>query len=308
MELAAHDSEWKWKQAKATLDDLRVKLESSKLDQRAQLADLEAQYNNAKLTADRDMELTRLNLKSELETKLSVGNADSLSKRLALQKQRLEITDDSIKAQIEEQQVAVDSARAEYDLKQKQVDQLAIRAGVDGVVQEVDVEVGQRVTAGTILAKVADPTKLKAELKIAETQIKDVLPNQPAEIDTRNGIVPGHVVRIDPAAQNGTVIVDVKLDGPLPPGSRPELSVDGTVEQERLSDVVYVGRPVFGQPNATVGLFKVDPDGKGATHTNVKLGRASVNTIEVVDGLKVGDQVILSDMSQWDSQPRIRLN
>ncbi len=308
MELAAHDAEWKWKQAQATLDDLRVKLESSKLDQRAQLADLEAQYNNAKLTADRDMELTRLNLKSELESKLSVGNADSLSKRLALQKQRLDITDESIKAQVEEQQVAVDSAHAEYDLKQKQVSQLAIRAGVDGVVQEVNVEVGQRVTAGTILAKVADPTKLKAELKIAETQIKDIIPNQPAEIDTRNGVVPGHVVRIDPAAQNGTVLVDVKLDGPLPPGSRPELSVDGTVELEKLKDVVYVGRPVFGQPNSTVGIFKVDPDGKGAAHVNVKLGRASVNSIEVVSGLNVGDQVILSDMSQWDSQPRIRLN
>jgi HlyD family secretion protein len=308
MELAAHDSEWKWKQAKATLDDLRVKLESSKLDQRAQLADLEAQYNNAKLTADRDMELTRLNLKSDLETKLSVGQADSLSKRLALQKQRLEITDASIKAQVEEQQVAVDSARAEYDLKEKQVEQLAIRAGVDGVVQEVDVEVGQRVAVGTILAKVADPTKLKAELKIPETQMKDIVPNQTAEIDTRNGIVPGHVVRIDPAAQNGTVTVDVKLDGPLPPGSRPELSVDGTIELERLADVLYVGRPVFGQPNSTVGLFKVDPDGKTATHINVKFGRASVNAIEVLSGLKVGDRVILSDMSQWDSQPRIRLN
>src|SRR6185437_490790 len=191
MELAAHDAEWKWKQAQATLEDLKVKLESGKLDQRAQLADLEAQYNNAKLTADRDMELTRLNLQSELTTKLSVGSADSLSKRLALQKQRLAINDESIKAQVDEQQVAVDSARAVYDLKQRQVDQLAIRAGIDGQVQEVDVEVGQRVAAGTILAKVADPTKLKAELKIAETQIKDIAVNQPAEIDTRNGIVPG---------------------------------------------------------------------------------------------------------------------
>jgi HlyD family secretion protein len=308
MELAAHDAEWKWKQARATLDDLKVKLESNKLDQRAQLADLEAQYNNAKLTADRDLELTRLNLKSELETKLSVGSAESLSKRLSLQKQRLEINDESIKAQIEQQQVAVDSARAEYELKQKQVDQLAIRAGVDGTVQEVNVEVGQRVPVGTILAKVADPTRLKAELKIAETQMKDIALNQPAEIDTRNGIVPGHVVRMDPAAQNGTVTVDVMLDGPLPPGSRPELSVDGTIELARLREVVYVGRPVFGQPNSTVGLFRIDPDGKGATRVNVKFGRASVNTIEVINGLRVGDRVILSDMSQWDSQPRVRLN
>jgi HlyD family secretion protein len=308
MDLAAQDAEWKWKQAQATLDDLKVKLESGKLDQRAQLADLEAQYNNAKLTADRDMELTRLNLKSELETKLSVGNADSLAKRLALQQQRLLINDASIKSQIEEQQVAVDSGRAQYELKQRQVDQLVIRAGVDGVVQEVDVEVGQRVTTGTILAKVADPTKLKAEIKVPETQMKGIALNQPAEIDTRNGVVPGHVVRIDPAAQNGTVNVDVKLDGPLPPGSRPELSVDGTIELDHLGDVVYVGRPVFGQQNSTVGLFKLDPDGRGATHVNVKLGLASVNEIQVVDGLKVGDQVILSDMSQWDSYPRIRLN
>lgn len=308
MDLAAHDAEWKWKQAQATLDGLKVTLESSKLDQKAQLADLEAQYTNARLQADRDMELTRLNLQSELTTKLSVGSADALSKRVVLQRQRLQIADDSIKAQLEQQIVAVDSARAEYELKQKQVDQLAIRAGVDGVVQEVDVEVGQRVTAGTILAKVADPTKLKAEIKIPETQMKGITLNLPAEIDTRNGIVPGHVMRIDPAAQNGTVIVDVKLDGPLPPGSRPELSVDGTIELDHLSDVVRVGRPVFGQPNSTVGLFKISPDGKEATHVNVKLGLASVNEIQVLDGLNVGDQVILSDMSQWDSYPRIRLN
>jgi HlyD family secretion protein len=308
MDLAAHDAEWKWKQAQATLDDLKVKLESSKLDQKAQLADLEAQYTNAKLTADRDMELTRLNLKSELESKLSVGTADALAKRVALQQQRLKINDDSIKAQIEEQQVAVDSARAEYELKQKQVDQLAIRAGVDGVVQEVDVEVGQRVPAGTILAKIADPKKLKAEVKIAETQMKGIALNQPAEIDTRNGIVPGHVIRIDPAAQNGTVTVDVKLDGPLPPDSRPQLSVDGTIELDRLADTIKMGRPVFGQQNSTVGLFKIDPDGRGATHVNVKLGMASVNEIQVLDGLKVGDRVILSDMSQWDSYSRIRLD
>jgi len=309
MELAAHDAEWKWKQAQATLADLKVKLESGKLDQRATLADLESQYNQAKLTADRDLELTRLGLKSELETKLSVAQADSLSKRLALQKQRLEINDDSIKAQIEEQQVAVDSARAQYDLKQKQVDQLAMRAGVDGVVQEVDVEVGQRVTPGTILAKVANPRKLKAELNIPETQMSDIAINQQAEIDTRNGIVPAHVIRIYPAAQNGTVTVDCKLDGPLPPGSRrPGLSVDGTVQLERLPDVVQIGRPVFGQPNSTVGLFKIAPDGRSATHVNVKFGAASVNTIQVLSGLKVGDWAILSDMSQWDSQQRIRLS
>jgi len=193
------------------------------------------------------------------------------------------------------------------------VDNLTIRAGINGVLQElgnngVDVEEGQRVAAGTILAKVADPTKLKAELKIAETQMKDVRVGMEATIDTRNGLIPGHVIRIDPAAQNGTVTVDCSLDGPLPEGARAELSVDGTIELERLNDILYVGRPVSGQPDSTIGLFKLDPDGKGATRVNVKLGRSSVNTIEVLSGLKVGDQVILSDMSQWDSQPRIRLN
>jgi HlyD family secretion protein len=307
-ELEAENAAWQVKQDEATLANLKVKLESDKLDQRASLADLESQYTQAKLTADRDSELTRLNLKSDLESKLSVDRANELEKRVALQKQRLSIGDDSITAQIEAEQVAVERSRAAYELKKKQVDQLTIRAGIDGVLQEVDVEVGQRVPAGTILAKVADPKKLKAELKIAETQMKDVRVGLDASVDTRNGLIPGRVIRIDPAAQNGTVTVDVALLGGLPQGARPELSVDGTIEIERLPDVVYVGRPVSGEPDSTIGLFKLDTDNKGAEHVNVKLGRASVNTIEVKDGLKVGDQVVLSDMSQWDSQPRIRLN
>ena len=176
------------------------------------------------------------------------------------------------------------------------------------MLQEVNVEVGQRVTAGTILAKVADPTKLKAVLQIPETQMKDVRIGMDATVDTRNGIIPGRVVRIDPAALNGTVGVDVALLGPKPPGARAELSVDGTVELERLPDVVYMERPVSGEPDTTIGLFKIDPDGKGASRVNVKLGRASVNAIEVKDGLKVGDRVILSDMSQYDQYSRIRLN
>jgi len=308
MELEAENAAWQVKQDEATLANLKVKLESDKLDQRASLAQLESEYTQAKLTADRDLELTRLNLKSDLESKLSVDKANELERRVALQKQRLDIADDSIKAQIEAQQVILERSRATYDLKKKQVAQLTIRAGIDGVLQEVDVEVGQRIPAGTILAKVADPKKLKAELKIPETQMKDVRAGLDASIDTHNGIIPGRVIRIDPAAQNGTVTVDVALLGPLPPGARPELSVDGTIQIERLADVVYVGRPVSGEQDSTIGLFKVDPDGKGAEHVTVKLGRASVNTIEVKDGLKVGDQVILSDTSQWDSQPRIRLN
>lgn len=308
MQLAEENAAWQVKQDQATLDNLKVKLESDKLDQRAQLAELESEYTQAKLQADADTELTRLNLKSHLESRISVDKANELNRRVGLQQQRLKIADDSIRAQIESQQVTLERDRAAYDLKQKQVEQLTIRAGIDGVLQEVDVEVGQRVAGGTILAKVADPTKLKAELKIPETQMKDVRVGQDASIDTRNGLIPGRVIRIDPAAQNGTVTVDCSLLGPMPPGARPELSVDGTIELERLPDVVQVGRPVSGEPDTTIGLFKLDPGNQTATRVNVKLGVASVNTIQVLSGLKVGDQVILSDMSQNDSNPRIRLN
>jgi HlyD family secretion protein len=313
LELEAEKAEWQWKQDQANLANTKVKLESDKLDQQATLAALESQATQAKLTADRDLELTRLNLKSDLESRLSVDSANNLKSRVALQRQRLGIQDDAIKAQIEAATVTAESSRAAYDMKRNQVDQLTIRAGIDGVLQEVDVEVGQRVAIGAILAKVADPKKLKAVLQISENQMKDVRVGLDANIDTRNGDtrssnVPGRVVRIDPQALNGTVAVDVALLGPLPQGSRPELSVDGTVEIERLTDVVYMDRPVSGEPGATIGIFKIDPDKKGASRVNVKLGRASVSTIEVLDGLKVGDEVILSDMTQYESYPRIRLN
>ncbi len=308
LELEEEKAEWTLKQEQANLANMKIKLESDKLEQRASLAELESQYTQAKLTGDRDLELTRLNLKSDLESRLSVDQANQLQKRVELQKQRLGIQDEAIKAQLDAQQVVVASAQAAYDLKRKQVDQLTIRSGIDGVLQEVDVEVGQRVTAGTILAKVADPKKLKAVLQIAETQMKDVRIGLDATIDTRNGIIPGRVIRIDPAALNGTVGVDVALLGPMPPGARPELSVDGTIEIKRLPDVVNVDRPVSGEEDTTIGLFKIDPDGKGASRVNVKLGAASVNTIQVRDGLKVGDRVILSDMSQYDQYQRIRLN
>ncbi|HEY7306450.1 MAG TPA: HlyD family efflux transporter periplasmic adaptor subunit [Bryobacteraceae bacterium] len=308
LELEAEKAEWTMKQDEANLANLKVDLESKKLDQRAQLAELESQYTQAKLTADRDLELTRLNLLSDLSSKLTVDQANQLQSRVALQKQRLGIADDAIKAQIEAQEVVVRSSRAAYDLKRKQVDQLTIRAGIDGVLQEVDVEVGQRVAAGTILAKVADPKKLKAVLQIPETQMKGVRVGLDALVDTRNGIIPGRVIRIDPAALNGTVGVDVALLAALPPGARPELSVDGTIQIERLPDVVYVDRPVSGEQDTTIGLFKINRDGKGAERVNVKLGLASVNTIQVKEGLNVGDRVILSDMSQYDSYQRIRLN
>ena len=306
--LEAEKAEWQYKQELANLANVKVKTETDKLDQRATLAQLESQYTQAKLTADRDLELTRLNLQSDLTSRLSVDSAKQYENRVALQRQRLEIGDESIKAQIDAQKVVVESAKAAWDLKRDQVEQLKVRAGIDGVLQEVDVEEGQRVPAGTLLAKVADPKKLKAVLQIAETQMKDVRIGMDASVDTRNGEIPGRVIRIDPAALNGTVGVDVELMGPLPQGSRPELSVDGTVKLEHLNNIVFMDRPVSGEPGTSIGIFKIDPDGKGASRVNVKLGRASVNTIEVLSGLNVGDRVILSDMSQYEAFPRIRLN
>jgi HlyD family secretion protein len=239
---------------------------------------------------------------------LSVDSANQFRNRVALQKQRVQIADEATKAQIATQEVILQTDRAAYELKRNQVEQLTIRAGIDGLLTEVDVEVGQRVAAGTILAKVADPRRLKAVLQIAETQMKGIRVGLDASVDTRNGIIPGRVIRIDPAALNGTVGVDVSLLAALPPGARPELSVDGIVKIENLANVVYMDRPVSGEPDTTIGIFKIDPDGRGAQRVNVKLGLASTNTIRVMEGLNVGDKVILSDMSQYDSYQRIRLN
>jgi HlyD family secretion protein len=313
MQLAADSAEWQVKAAEANYRDLKVRLETSQLAQKSTTEQIHSDYQQAALSADRDEQLTKLGLKSELETKLSVAKAEELKNSYDLSKQQLDISGQSIEAQLAAQQVQVEQLRAAWDLKKKQVQQLTIRAGVDGVLTQLGtsdklLEVGQRVAPGAILAKVVQPSKLKATLKIPETQAKDVAIGQVASIDTRNGIADGHVSRIDPAVTNGTVDVDVRLDGKLPDGARPDLSVDGTIEIERLKDVMFVGRPVIGQANQKIGLFKIDPDGKGATRVTVALGRSSVNTIEVVDGLQVGDRVILSDMSAWDAYNRIRLN
>ncbi|MGH3374910.1 MAG: efflux RND transporter periplasmic adaptor subunit [Bryobacteraceae bacterium] len=308
MELDANDLEWQVKIAQANYDDLKVKLENQTLDQKSTTANLKSQDVEAKLTADRDQELFKLGLKPDLDVKISVSKSQELNERYGIEQEKLTAMKQSVEAQLAAQKVMIEKLKAAWDLKKKQVEQLTIRAGTEGMLQEVPVEVGQRVPAGTILAKVAQQGKLKAELKIAETQAKDVQLGQSAEIDTRNGIIPGHVSRIDPAVINGTVTVDVKLEGKLPDGARPDLSVDGTIVLERLADVVYVGRPVFGQANSVVTLFKIDPDGKGAMRVQVKFGRSSVNTIEILQGLNVGDRVILSDMSAWDAQNRIRLD
>ncbi|HLH43015.1 MAG TPA: efflux RND transporter periplasmic adaptor subunit [Bryobacteraceae bacterium] len=308
MELAANDLEWQVKQAEADLADTKVKLESQRLDQQSLVESVASDMKQAEITKDKDQQLLKMQLKSEIDAKLSTSRWEQLSQKYQIEQKRLEIMTESINAQMDAKKVQVDKLRAAQQLKKQQVAELTVRAGIEGVVQEITLQPGQRVRTGDVLAKVAQPWKLKAEVKIAETQAKDILLGQAAQIDTRNGIVPGHVIRIDPNVVNGTRTVDCKLDGPLPPGAVPDLSVDGTVEIERLQDVVYVGRPVFGQPNSQVSLFKLDEDGKGATRVTVRLGRSSVNSIEVLDGLKLGDQVILSDMSSQDQNPRIRLN
>lgn len=307
VELAAEDFRWQVKAAEANLADLRVKLETQRLEQRSRAAQVQADLVKAKLAADRDVELLRSGLTADITSRTSKATAEELVNRSEIENKRLEIMDDSIKAQIAAQEVQIQKLEASYVLKRKQVDQLKVRAGVAGMLQQISIEVGQRVTAGTQLAKVAQPEKLKAELKIPETQAKDVILGQTAEIDTRNGIIPGRVSRIDPAVINGTVTIDVRLVGALPAGARPDLSVDGTVELERLQNVMFVSRPVFGQPNSTISLFKVDPQTSEAHRVPVRVGRVSVNTIEILDGLRVGDQVILSDMSNWDSHDRVRL-
>ncbi|HTW64902.1 MAG TPA: HlyD family efflux transporter periplasmic adaptor subunit [Bryobacteraceae bacterium] len=313
MDLDAADLEWQIKAAQANLENLRVTLESQQLAQKATTEQVKSDMEQAQLQADRDTQLTKLGLKSDLDTKLSVAKYQELKGRYALSKEQLDISDKSIQAQVDAQKVQIEKLQAAYNLKKQQVDQLTIRSATDGTLTQLGatgmpLEVGMRVSPGTILAKIAQPHKLKATLKIPETQVKDVAIGQSASIDTRNGIIPGHVSRIDPAAVNGTVDVDVSLDGPLPAGARPDLSVDGTITLEKLANIEYVGRPVIGQPGAKISLFKLDPDGKEAERVNVALGRDSVNNIEVLNGLKVGDQVILSDMSAQDKYDRIRLN
>jgi HlyD family secretion protein len=308
LEQAALDAEWQLKAAEAEYNSLKAQLDSKLLDQKAQAATVQADYSQAVLNAQKDAALAKAGLAAELNAKLSQARADELTTRNQIEQDRLAVSAASVKAQLEAQKAKVEQLRALYDLKQTELDRLKVRAGTEGVLQEVPVEVGQQVTTGTILAKVAQPNKLKAELKIPETQAKDIQLGQLASIDTRNGIIPGRVERIDPAVINGTVTVDVKLEGPLPLGARPDLSVEGTIEIENLKDVVYVGRPAFGQPNSTVGIFKLDEEGNGAARVQVRLGRSSVNTVEILEGLKPGDRVVLSDMSTWDAFNRIRLN
>ncbi len=301
------DAELQLRGAEADLANLRVQVDSDLMNQKAAEASVRSDYEQAKIQHDNDEKLVKLGLTSQLIENLSRVKEQQLAIRAQLEGDKTRIAADSGKARIAAQQAKVDETRALYQLKKSQLEALHVRAGINGVLQLVPVEEGQHVTPGTNLARVADPKKLKAEIKIAETQAKDVALGQKASIDTRNGIVGGHVSRIDPSVVNGTVTVDVSIDEPLPPGARPDLSVDGTITIENLRNVLYVGRPVHGQSDSTIGLFKLVDDGSEAVRVNVKLGRSSVNTVEILDGLKVGDQVILSDMSAWDAFDRVRL-
>jgi HlyD family secretion protein len=303
----ALDAEYQLKGAEADYANLKVQVHSELLNQKAAAAAVHSDYEQAKIQHDVDEKLREQGLGAELNARLSKVKEEQLGIRTQLEDERTQNAIDTVNSRLQAQESKVDEQRALYQLRKSQLDALHVRAGIDGVLQLVPVEVGQRVTPGTNIARVADPKKLKAEIKIAETQAKDVVIGLKAAIDTRNGIVTGHVSRIDPSVQNGTVTVDVAIDGALPQGARPDLSVDGTIEIENLKDVLYVGRPVHGQSDSTIGIFKLDPDGAEAARVNVKLGRSSVNTIEIVQGLNVGDKVILSDMSQWDTFDRIRL-
>jgi RND family efflux transporter MFP subunit len=295
--------------AQADYKSLQATLESTLMDKKTAAAQINAAYTQDQLQAQTDKALYDLGVIAGIAYSNSKNTADQLTAQHKLSQEQLDVNQKAIEVQLASQQTKIDQAKAQLDLYQKQSTALQVRAGISGVLAQLPapLQVGQHVTAGTSVAQVIQLDKLKAALQIAETQARDIQIGQPASIDTHNGIIPGHVIRIDPSVLNGTVTVDVALDGPLPPGARPALSVDGTIDLERMTDVLYVGRPALGNENSTLSLFKIDADGKGATRVPVKVGRASVNSIQVIEGLKEGDTVILSDMSRWDNVDRISL-
>jgi multidrug efflux pump subunit AcrA (membrane-fusion protein) len=301
------DAQLQLKAAQTDLMNVKAKLQSDLMTQRADAATVSADYNQARLQAQTDKSLYDLGVISGLTYSASKGKADELTTRDGIEKQRLIVNEKAIETQIAVQQTKVAQAQALLALKQKQQDALSVKAGINGVLVDLPHQVGEHVAPGTTLAKVVQPDQLKASLKIAETQARDIQIGQPSEIDTHNGVIEGKVMRIDPAVVNGTVTVDVELEGALPQGARPDLSVDGTIDLDRMANVLYVGRPAFGNENSTISLFKLSPDGKTAVRVPVKVGKASVNAIQVLEGLQSGDTVILSDMSRWDNTDRIRL-
>jgi len=305
---AAANADSQLQAAEAEFANLSVTLQSQVLQAESIAASARADYEQTKLRAEVNTALFKEGLVSKLDLQLTQVTAEQAATRHGIEQKRFAFAKDSIAPQLAVKKAEVDRLRAQAKLRHDELDALSVRAPMNGVLSALPVEVGAQVQPGSNIARVADPTKLKAEVRVAETQAKDILIGQPAEIDTRNGVVAGRVGRIDPAVQNGTVLVDVFITGELPKGARPDLSIDGTIELERLTEVVYVGRPAFGQEKSQVGIFKLDAEGNYATRTQVKLGRSSVNTIEIVSGLVPGDKVILSDMSQWDANDRIKLN
>jgi HlyD family secretion protein len=309
VEQAAANADSQLEAAEAELANLRVTLQSGVLAAESTAASTRSDYERSKLQAEVNEQLAKDGLISQLDFRLTKVVAEQNATRNEIEQKRFAFAKDSIAPQLAVKQAEVNRLRAQARLKHDELDALTVRAPMNGVLSALPVEVGAQVQPGTSIARVADPSKLKAEIRVAETQAKDILIGQPAEIDTRNGVVAGTVARIDPAVQNGTVTVDVHITGDLSKtGARPDLSVDGTIELERLNEVVFVGRPAFGQEKSQVGIFKLDPEGLYAVRTQVKLGRSSVSTIEVVNGLAPGDKVILSDMAQWDANDRIKLN
>jgi HlyD family secretion protein len=307
VEQAAVDAQLQWKAALAEYQSQKMKLESDLMNQKSGAATVKADYTQAQLQSQTDKALYDLGVISGLAYKNSKGKADELTLRNGLADDSLVSSQKAIDAQLAQLQAKVDQMRVLADLKQKQLDALKVRAKIDGILVDLPLQVGQHVLPGTMLAKIVQPNHLMAQLKIAETQARDVQAGEPATVDTHNGVISGEVMRVDPAVQNGTVTVDVKLTGELPKGARPDLSVDGTIDLERLDNVLYVGRPAFGQENSTISLFKLDGNGRDAVRVPVKVGRASVNSIQVLEGLHEGDTVVLSDMSRWDNTDRIRL-
>ncbi len=297
------------KAAQADYKSLQATLQSTLMDKKTAAAEVNSNYSQDQLQAQTDKALFDLGVISGLAYTKSKNTADQLTTQHQLSQEQLDVNQRAIEVQLASAQTKVDQAKALLDLYQKQSQALEVRAGISGTLAPLTtpLQVGEHVTAGTSVAEVIQRDKLKAALKVAETQARDIRIGLPASIDTHNGVIPGRVTRIDPAVQNGTVTVDVELLGALPDGSRPDLTVDGSIDLERMKDVLYVGRPALGNENSTLSLFKVDPDGKGASRVPVKVGRESVNEIQVLDGLKEGDTVILSDMSRYDNVDRVRL-
>jgi HlyD family secretion protein len=307
LQQSVKEAQLAYQSAQAAFVNRKAELDSTLLAQQSDVASIKAAWTKAALNLEAQEKLYEDKLVSEIQLKQSRSDAEELTNRLKIAESRLKIQTEGMKSQIAPQEADVDQKKAAYELRVRQLDDLKVKAGMNGVLQEVPVERGAQVNAGANIARVADPSNLKAELRIAETQTKDIRVGQYAEVDTRNGTVKGKVSRIDPKSTGGTVGVDVILEGALPAGARPDLSVDGTIQLEKLENVIYMGRPAFGQENSTVGLFKLNADGE-AIRTNVKLGRTSVSQVEIIEGLQPGDQVILSDMSAQDSYDRIRIS